>query len=240
MKLKLTAILFAAFFAVGLKAQTLTTNSYFQSVNTIIPDDNPNGLASSVAVSGIYGSIEDISLTLDISGGYNGDLYAYLVNTNTGVFSILLNRVGVQGGPGGTNEFGYSDSGFNVTFTTEATNDIHFYQDLNYTLNGNGALQGTWGADGRNIDPGTNAVTLGDTPQTALMSDFLNTDPNGDWVLFLSDMSLGSESTLQDWQLNIISAPEPASWALLVLGIFLLINFFRHHRIAKRKMNSAI
>lgn len=214
MKLKFATILSAVFLAAGVNAQVLTTNSYFQSVNTTIPDDNPNGLASSVGVSGIYGTIVGLNVTLNITSGYNGDLYAYLVNTNMGIFSVLLNRVGVQSG----NDFGYGDSGFNVTFSTGVTNDIHFYQNLSYTLDGNGALLGTWGADGRDVDPGTNSAVLGDAPQTALLDSFLDTDPNGDWVLFLSDMSFGSESTLQNWQLDIVTVPEPGTNPLLALG----------------------
>lgn len=213
-KFKAVAVFFAFAAAVGVNAQILTTNSFSQTVNTVIPDNDPSGLASSINVGGIYGTIVDINLNLNVAGGYNGDLYAYLVNTNTGVFTVLLNRVGVQNG----NDFGYGDSGFDVTFSSGVTNDIHFYQDLTYTTDGNGALLGTWGADGRNIDPGTNSTILADAPQSALLDSFDGTDPNGDWVLFLSDVNFGSESTLQDWQLQIISVPEPGVNILFALG----------------------
>lgn len=124
MKLPLIAFLAALFIAAGAQAQTTTTNSYFQLVNSAIPDDNPNGISSSINVSGVNGAISSISVTLDITNGYNGDLYGFLVNSNGGAFSVLLNRVGVQSG----NAFGYSDSGFHVTLTDTAMNNLHFYQ----------------------------------------------------------------------------------------------------------------
>lgn len=221
-----------AFFAavIGANAQTLTTNSYFQSVNTVVPDNDSSGLASAINVSGIYGTITDISLTLNISGGYNGDLYAYLVNTNTGVFSVLLNRVGVQNG----NDVGYGDSGFAVTFGSGVTNDIHFYQDLSYTLDGNNALLGTWGADGRDVDPATNSLALGDAPQTALLDSFLGTNPNGSWTLFLADMNFGDESTLQSWQFDVVTVPEPGTSVLFALAGGGALIFLRR-RVATKK-----
>ena len=59
---------------------------------------------------------------LQLSGGYNGDLYAN-VQHGSGM-SVLLNRVGVTDGE----PFGYDDSGMNVTFADSAAADIHYYQ----------------------------------------------------------------------------------------------------------------
>jgi len=212
MKLKLVAFISALLTVVGANAQILATNSYFQAVNTDILDDNPNGIFSTINVSGLYGSIAGISVTLDVAGGYNGDLYGFLVNSNGGTFAVLLNRVGVQSG----DAFGYGDAGFHVTFADTATNDIHFYQNVSYTLDADGALTGTWAADGRNIDPGTNAAVLGSTVRTALLDSFWGTNPNGEWTLFLADFSGGYQSTWQDWQLDIVTVPEPAVGRLLV------------------------
>jgi subtilisin-like proprotein convertase family protein len=221
MKPQFIALFSALIIAAGARAQTVT-NSYYQAVNAVIPDDNPNGIASSIAVSGVNGAISGISVTLDITNGYNGDLYGFLVNSNGGAFSVLLNRAGVQSG----NAFGYSDSGFHVTFTDTAMNNVHFYQSGGFTLDASGALTGIWGADGRNIDPAANPATLGGTSPTATLSQFVGTNPNGEWTLFLEDSSGGYQSTLQDWQLQIQSVPEPTSGRLVVLSAALAAIFF--------------
>ena len=67
----------------------------------VIPDNNLNGWTSTETVN-VPGTglnqITGLSVSLNLSGGWNGDLYAYLVHDNQMV--VLLNRVGV--GNGGT------------------------------------------------------------------------------------------------------------------------------------------
>ena len=89
-----------------------------------------------------------------------------------------------------------------------------------------GALTGIWGADGRNIDPAANPATLGGTSPTATLSQFVGTNPNGEWTLFLEDSSGGYQSTLQDWQLQIQSVPEPTSGRLMVLSAAVAAVYF--------------
>src|SRR5206468_6205253 len=112
----------------------------------VIPDGNPTGWSDtrSVSVSDHY--ITEVHVGLNISGGYNGDLYGYL--SHNGVLVPLLNRVGVQSG----DAFGYGDTGFNVTLSDSGTYDIHFYGNHSPSFS-SGQLTGTWQADGRNIDP---------------------------------------------------------------------------------------
>src|SRR5215813_1086474 len=52
--------------------------SFTQSPNAIIPDGNPSGYQNTVTISGLPSQILDINVTLNITGGWNGDLYAYL------------------------------------------------------------------------------------------------------------------------------------------------------------------
>src|ERR1700760_3775370 len=74
------------------------TNSYLVNPDTVIPVGNPVGLVSSTVVTGLAGArITDITVNLDISGGYNGDLYVYLVGPD-GDFNVLLNQSGSSGG----------------------------------------------------------------------------------------------------------------------------------------------
>src|ERR1700722_19260328 len=148
---------------VAVMAQPTTTNVTF-TVNQPIPDGNPSGLASTQTVN--FGSIPnfsfitDLTVTLNISGGFNGDYYAYLVN-NTGGFAVLLNRVGKTA----SNPVGYSDSGFSITLSDASANNIHTYQNVSNP--GGGLLTGTWAPDGRNVDPST---VLDTSPITSTLS----------------------------------------------------------------------
>lgn len=200
---------------VDLPAQTPVTNSYFQSINTVILDDNPNGVYSTINLGGLLGTVSDVTVSLNITNGYNGDLYAYLVDP-AGQFAVLLNRVGV----GGSDPFGYGDGGFNVQFTTTATNNIHFYQTLSYNLNDGGQLTGTWAADGRNISPDTqvSSPSAFDTaPTTNSINLFLGDSPDGNWTFFVADMSGTFQSTWISWQLDLVTVPEPSALQLLAL-----------------------
>ena len=49
------------------------------------------------------------------------------------------------------------------------------------------------------------------------MSAFNTLDVNGDWTLFVDDLSGDDVSTLVSWDLDITDVPEPATVAL---GIF--------------------
>src|SRR5204863_5316935 len=128
---------------------SLSYNSGFAN-SGVIPDANAAGWTDSRTVSGISDlSISDISVKLNVSGGYNGDLYAYL--SYNGVLVPLLNRVGVAASSP-SSSFGYSDTGFNVTLSSIGT-DVHFYGRNGPSFNGNGQLTGAWQVDGRAIDP---------------------------------------------------------------------------------------
>src|SRR5689334_3241324 len=141
-----------AFGCVTTQAQTFT-----DTVNTAIPDGNPTGLSSSINVTGLAGQLLDITVSLDISGGSNGDLYAFLSHGSTG-FAVLLNRTGKTG----SDPFGYGDAGFHITLSDAATLDIH-----NYGGNGGALLTGIWQPDGRNVDP---QLVLDSSPRNAFLS----------------------------------------------------------------------
>jgi len=55
---------------------------------------------------------------------------------------------------------------------------------------------------------------------TSLLDSFNGSNPNGDWTLFLADLSGGDDSTLENWQLNIATVPEPSSGLLFAIGAF--------------------
>jgi subtilisin-like proprotein convertase family protein len=181
-------------------------------VNQAIPDGSYIGLTDTQLVSTDIIAINEITVSIDILDGFNGDLYAYL--SFDGDFAVLLNRSGRTL----TNPFGYADEGYNVTFDDAAPNgDIHLYQ---FTLDpAFSPLTGTWQPSGRDIDPDDAFDT---TPRTAWLSSFHGLDPNGNWSLFIADMETGGAATLESWTINITGViPEPSAFALLagMLGL---------------------
>ena len=192
-----------------------TTSSFNFTANQTVPDADPNGLILNGTVSGLTGSIINVNVTLDITNGFNGDLYAYLVGPNAG-FAVLLDRVGVSNN---ASAFGYGNAGFNITLSDLTANNVHFYQNFGPGFNSGGQLLGTWQTDGRNIDPMTNTpaafLTAG---QTAMLSSMDGVDANGTWTLFLADLSTGGTSKVLDWGL-VLTVPEPTTVALGLCGL---------------------
>jgi subtilisin-like proprotein convertase family protein len=185
---------------------TVTVAPYVTNftVGEVIPDNSPLGLVSTKQVATEVGAISDLNVKIQLAGGFNGDLYAYLVHDSG--FSILLNRVGRRAGDAS----GYGDSGFNVTLDDQATNDIHTYR---LAVSGNestplgGALTGSWQPDGRLTDP---ALVLDTDARTAPLSSFNGVNPNGAWTLFLADLSPLDSATLVSWGLELCGNPPVA------------------------------
>ena len=122
-------------------------------------------------------SIDAVTVTLEIAGGWNGDYYAYLQH-GTG-FSVLLNR------PSRT-VLRPAGGGMTITIDDAAAAELHI-------LSASGSITGTWQPDARSIDPG---VVLDTSPRTAMLSGFNGLDPNGSWTLFVADVSTGDQGTL--------------------------------------------
>jgi subtilisin-like proprotein convertase family protein len=188
------------------------------TINQDIPDNDTAGFASKVVVSGQTGAVYGLEVSLNIGGFSNGDLYAYL--THGSGFTVLVNRVGRTS----LNGFGYADPGFDVRFIDSALIDIH-------NQSGHGTLvSGIFQPDGRNISPLT---VLDSTLRTTALSSFNGVNPNGEWVLFVADVSGGDLHQLNSWGLNFVTVvPEPGTWlagaiCLGALGLRGLRPFFR-------------
>jgi len=201
----------------------------------VIPDGNPTGWSDTRTIGPISDHyITDVSVKLNISGGYNGDLYGYL--SHAGVLIPLVNRVGVTG-TGGGDAFGYANTGFNVTLSDSGTYDIHFYGQHSPTFNGSGQLlnapYSAWQPDGRNIDPNSSPSTFDSASRASFASTYTGKDPNGSWTLFFADMSAGEQSTLVSWELDFTAAvPEPVNVALAVFGgVFVVVGLWRTPRL---------
>jgi subtilisin-like proprotein convertase family protein len=208
-------ILMLALFTFVSRAQTgyLSAST---TVNTAIPDANPVGLTSTINVSGMYSGITSLTLTLDITGGFNGDLYAYLLSPDN-TMVVLLNRVGMES----SNPFGYSDAGFNITLQAAGYN-IHDYQNYGPSYSG-GQLIGSWMPDMRTIDPQSDPSAFDAAPTGNNFTSYYGSDPNGVWTLFVSDLSGENQSTLASWGLTIVTVPEPRTWTLLGGGLSALL-----------------
>lgn len=175
----------------------------------VIPDGNTSPWSDTRSLSGMSDPISSVSVHVNVSGGFNGDLYAYLSHDN--VVVPLMNRVGVGTG----NDLGYMDSGFDVVFSDAAANNIHFYQAVP-SFNILGASP--WRPDGRTLNPVSAASSAFDAPGTSTLGSFIGVNPNGDWTLVIADVSTGGQATLVGWGLSVTTlaaVPEPSEWAAL-------------------------
>jgi hypothetical protein len=164
----------------------------------VVPDNNASGWTDTRTLGAApAGTIQSLAVDLTLTGGWNGDLYAYLVNDTSG-FSVLLDRIG-------TGPFGNSNPGMTVTLTTEAT---LFGANQGSIASFNGAPTGTWTPD---ITSGSWASLLG------------NTANGSTWTLFIADRSGGSVTTVTSWglQMDIVAVPEVETWiAAALAGVF--------------------
>ena len=185
----------------------------FNGVNTAIPDGNPAGVTISGTVSDVAAGypVLGLTVTLSINGGYNGDLYAYLVAPNG-------TRVGLMNQPGvGVNGFGASGAGMNITLQDAATV--------------NGSIQNETGG----------AVLSGAYNAAGSLANFNGSVADGTWTLFFADMSSGGgTSTLNSWSLEITAVPEPVTTALgIFFGLAAVRWFFgkcRNYKAAGRRI----
>jgi hypothetical protein len=228
MKMRLLICCFGLMLTITTQAGLIT----YSAPSGSIPDGSAVGWSATASASGYLPSITDVTVNLRFSGGYNGDLYAYL--SYGSVLVPLLNRVGVTG-TGGGDAFGYGDSGFyNVTLSSGAANDVHFYGNYSPSINGNGQLTGTWQPDGRNIDPQSTPASF-DSASRVSFGSYNGLNPNGTWTLFIADLSAGAQSQLENWTLGITAeVPEPVNVALMVFGgAFGLVTLVRSRQLRK-------
>jgi hypothetical protein len=176
-----------------------------------IPDNNPSGVAYPFNFTDTAEPIiTDVSVSFNVSGGWNGDLYAYLSHNSDTL--VLLNRVGVSAG----STYGYGDAGLAITLSDAGLVNIH-----NYGGNGGNQLAGTFKADGQTTSPLAAPASFSATGGSATFgSVFANTDAQGSWTLFFADVSGGSVATLNSWSVDISAVPEPVNVAL---GIFVCL-----------------
>lgn len=213
--MKILVLSLICFLPAGSAFAAVTTITRTWSGSIAIPDSNDVGASNTIVISttGLT-LIEAITIQLELEGGWNGDLYAYLVHD--GKLAKLLNR------PGRTllDPDGFASSGMNVMFSDAAPSDIHL------ALPDSGTPAGSFQPDGRMKDP----LTVIDTdPRTAFLSVFNSQDINGAWTLFLADQASGEVSTLKSWTLNATVVPETSTTVLA--GLALIAMAFSRKRL---------
>jgi subtilisin-like proprotein convertase family protein len=197
MNMKMTLILAGLLAVIPARAGVLLSQTFSPAV--VIPEGNPVGVEASGTYtmgSGANGLVVGgITVGLNVSGGYNGDLVAYLVAPN-GTMVTLMSQPGM-----GVDGFGAASSGMNLTLDDTAGSSIQ-----SVTGGYGTSLTGTYQADG----------TLG---------TFDGSSANGTWDIYFADVDSGGGSpTLNSFTLNIELVPEPVKtslwifWALLLAG----------------------
>jgi subtilisin-like proprotein convertase family protein len=184
----------------------------------VIPDNDATGVAYALNFGAAGVHISDIKISLNVSGGWNGDLYAYLSHGSD--YAVLLNRVGATT----SGADGYGTSGLNILLEPVTTHagiaDIH-------TVQNPAASPTAYAADGR--------ADYTDTSRPQTLDVLLNADPNGSWTLFFADRAAVSTATLTGWSLEITAVPEPVNEALGgFAGVFLVVNLVRSRRMRQR------
>jgi hypothetical protein len=224
-----TAVLATAWAAKGADAIQFSYDQGFAG-GGIIPDGNEAGWTDSRQVTGLGAAIESVSISLDISGGFNGDLFAFL--SHGGVMIPLLNRPGMGITTPTSSPFGYGDAGFNIVLSSSASRDVHWYQQS--VDPAGGQLTGLWQADGRIVDPLSEPEGFDTSAGRLSLDAYSGTDGNGNWTLFIADLSTGGGSArVNSWSLEITPVPEPAAPLLALLGSVLTIVARRSSRGAK-------
>jgi subtilisin-like proprotein convertase family protein len=195
--------------------------------NGTVPDGSATGWSDSRSITIPADQIvTDVNVSISLSGGWNGDLYAYLSHSSSPGVAVLLNRAGRTG----TNSFGFGDNLLTVTLDDGAANgDAHFYQSaVSYqtAISTNGSFQ----PDGRAVSP---LIVNGTEPRTSLLNVFNGLNPSsGSWTLFVADLSSGDVSTISNWGMTITTVPEPgtALWLCAAGGALLLR---RRHQVRR-------
>ena len=192
-------LMLAALVTVALVPAKAVIYSTNWTVNAAIPDNNPSGWANSQTVNTMpVGTLNGVAVNIQLSSGWTGDLYAYLVH-ETG-FAVLLDRVG--GLP-----YGYGAGSMNVTLPDGSSWDGN---SISGSIHGAGASATGY------FNPDASAITSG----AGSLGSFMATSPNGTWTLFVADLSGGGVSTVQSWglQMDIVAVPEVETWIAAALA----------------------
>jgi subtilisin-like proprotein convertase family protein len=206
MKNRILIVTMLALFAVSSARGALYIETFTSGGSVgAIPDGSPIGVTFSGTVSDAPGiAVVALIVTLNISGGFNGNLFAYL-NAPDGTHVVLMDHPGVSG----ENPFGAAGAGMNIT------------------LQDSGAINGS-------IQNETSAAVLSGSYNAAgTLADFSGSAVNGTWNLFFADeVSGGGTSILNSWSLGINAVPESVNAALAIFFGIVAIGTLVVRRVA--------
>ena len=191
-----------------------------------IPDNNGSGLAFDLNFNDPNAVvITDLNVTFTISGGFNGDLFAYLAHGDS--FTVLLNRLGrSDSNPDGSATSGFSTSSF--TIGTPYSPDVHLASGNTGQL-----LTGNYAPDGRDLPPSSSGLAFDGATRNATFTTLLGDNPNGSWTLFFADVSPGSSGTISAVTVGVGAIPEPAT-VVLLFALGAIFGAVRRVRLLRR------
>jgi hypothetical protein len=200
--MKYSNLILAGMLGLGLSAQA---GIYYQGTavdggtaagvgtfNQTIVDGNPAGVWNSISVSGLNWSLSTITVTLNVSGGNNSGLYAYL--TYNGTLAVLLNRPGVTS----ATPFGDTSAG------------------LNQTLTGTALYSGV-----SPLSSSASFTTPGSSTSLSDLYGGMNPNGTWT-LFFADVSAGGGNATLNGWSLDVTAVPEPTNVALATFAAMLL------------------
>ncbi|MFK8029875.1 MAG: proprotein convertase P-domain-containing protein [Gammaproteobacteria bacterium] len=153
------------------------TGLFCSSPDAAIPDNTPGGVSDVLSITEL-GSVIDMSVSLNISHPYIGNLVANLTNNTTGASIELINS------PGSANISG----GCPFADVDVALDDDASELTSNACDNASPALGGSW-------------------KPNEMLSTFEGSDFTGDWTLQVIDTTASNAGTLNQWCLDIVAGP---------------------------------
>ncbi len=173
--------------AVAASAPGALVSYTFDAGPQALPDGSATGVAQSVAVQSALTSITSARVGLSLTGGWLGDVHAFLQRGGTtGEAAVLINRIG---------DGASSAVALDATFADSAASDIH-----GVTGTGAYSVAGTYQPDGRVASP--LLVTSGSS-RDAMLAVFNGKSADATWTLHVADVAVTDINSLHRWTLEL-------------------------------------
>ncbi len=173
------------------RGATVLREQYTAGPGLTVPDNDLSGVVTPISTAATsLGSLAKVTVGLNTTGGWNGDMYAYL--SHDSVLTTLVNRPGRTA----STPDGYSSTGMTLVLDDAAATDVHL---------ASGGLTGTFQPDGRAVAP---SASLDTTPRTQTLAQFNTTITGGTWNLFMADAAGGNTAV---WQSSTLTLQGDAS-----------------------------